>query len=257
MSAWTENIEGEHRQTNEDSAAVRLSAEQFRQILEQPRTLGSEPSNAGSSIQQPDGDLERVLNQRYKAAEQGQALSLIRHNSFLEWMKSCQSDLILVDANIRASGLERVSATSLLCATLVNFLLGIQLSQERQPNQDTQVVIHFFCGLHLAPQDPCYGPNGLVRSISMLLLTELANLGTLDLDFVKDQDYMEALEEHDLESLCNTLVSLISQFPPETTIFCILDSISCFDKDKTFRDLEFVIAWLQGIVEDRCTIPEE
>ncbi|CAG8955491.1 hypothetical protein HYFRA_00010358 [Hymenoscyphus fraxineus] len=248
MSVRVENLEGQLQRTKNPMWGMKISPEKFCQILGEPKSSLDEPPDLESNLQHANKDLAWVLVQRgrFKANDQSQAQSLVRHSRFLEWMKARESDLILVDANISATGMEKISAVSLFSATFVTSLLEIQ---------PEDVVTHFFCGLHLAPRDSWYGPNGLIRSLSMQLFIKLVELDILDLDFVNEREYFESLKEHDLSSLCETLASLISQFPPETTIFCIVDSLSCFDKDKTFEDLQVVITWLQNIVEDQSMAP--
>ncbi|KAL9105542.1 MAG: hypothetical protein Q9187_008691, partial [Circinaria calcarea] len=195
----------------------------------------------------PNKDFERALMQKSKfsTATQGQIQSLLRHNRFFQWMNPYNIDMILVDANIRSSG-PGISAMSVFSATFVAGMVKV--------NPD-EAVAHFFCNSHVAPRDPWHGPNGLVRSLIVQLLMKLFKSKILSLDFINNRDYLLALEKHDLASLCNTLWTLLYQFPPDTTVFCIIDSISSFDKNATFKDLEIVLDCLQSIVEDRSLIP--
>ncbi|GKZ74048.1 hypothetical protein AnigIFM50267_011287 [Aspergillus niger] len=199
-------------------------------------------------FQHPNEDFRRALvhKSRFTAAAQGQVQSLLRHERLRRWMTHHHPDLMLVDANISSSGREKVSAISVFCATLVSSMIEVH------PNE---VVVQFFCGLHTARLDPWHGLNGLVRSIAMQLLMKLVKMNILDLNFINNRDYLRDLEVHDLNALCETLYSLVSQFPADITVYCIIDSISWFDKDKTFMDLAAVMEWLQYIVEDRSLIP--
>ncbi|CAG8971697.1 hypothetical protein HYALB_00003165 [Hymenoscyphus albidus] len=219
MSALMESLEDQLQRTTSHMWGIKISPERFCQILGEPNSSLDEPPDLETNLQHANKDLAWVLVQRerFKATDQSQAQSLVRHSRFLEWMKARESDLIFVDANISATGMEKISAVSLFSATFVTSLLEIQ------------------------PED--------------VLFIKLVELDIIDLDFVNDREYFESLEEHDLSSLCETLTSLISQFPPETTIFCIVDSLSCFDKDKTFEDLQVAITWLQNIVEDGSMAP--
>ncbi|RYP44531.1 hypothetical protein DL768_009026 [Monosporascus sp. mg162] len=230
----------------ERGAVVRW--DRFCQILARPGSTDGEPPDLECMFQHPNEDLERTLVQRgrFNMATQGQVQSLLRHNRFLQWMNRRHPDMILVEANVRTAGLEKLSAISVFCATFVTSMISVH---------PDGVVAHFFCGLHTVPQDPWYGPNGLVRSIAMQVLMKLVEMNILNLNFIDNRDYLMALEEHDLDSLCETLHSLVSQFPADTTVYCIIDSISCFDKDRTFKDLEIVIKLLQRIVDDRSLIP--
>ncbi|PWY71868.1 hypothetical protein BO83DRAFT_446215 [Aspergillus eucalypticola CBS 122712] len=199
-------------------------------------------------FQHPNEHFKRALvhKSRFNAATQGQVQSLLRHERLHRWVTHHHPDLILVDANINSSGLSKVSAISVFCATLVSSMIEVH---------PDEVVVQFFCGLHTAPLDPWHGPNGLVRSIIMQLLMKLVKMNILDLKFINNRDYLSDLEEHDLNKLCKTLYSLVSQFPADTRVYCIIDSISWFDKNKTFAELATVMNWLKYMVEDRSLIP--
>jgi hypothetical protein len=199
-------------------------------------------------IQQPNRDLERALLERgrVKIPIQGQVQSLLRHQRFIHWINQHHPDLVLVDANIRLPGLNKLSAVSVFCATFVASIIKVQ------PNE---AVVQFFCGLHDMPTDPLFGPNGLVRSMILQLLMKLINMNILDLNFINDRDYVRALEEHNLESLCDTLDFLVNQFAPDTTVYCIIDSIWCFDKERLFRDFGFVTQHLHKLVTSKQLIP--
>lgn len=229
-----------------------VSLDRFCQILAQKNSSEREPVDLDQMFQHPNKDFERALMQKSKfsTAAQGQVQSLLRHNRFLQWMNRHDPDMILVDANIRSSG-PGMSAISVFSATFVAGMVKVH---------PDEVVVHFFCNSHMAPRDAWHGPNGLVRSLIVQLVMKLVKMKILNLDFIDNRDFLMALEEHDLDSLCDVLYSLVSQFPADTTVYCIIDSISSFDKgsavqNSTFKDLEAVVDWLQRIVEDRSLVP--
>lgn len=193
-------------------------------------------------------DLSRALDQRgrFDSASQGQAHSILRHQSFVEWLDISRPGIVLVDANLRNAGLQTLSAISLFSATFLSSLI------EARPDD---VVLYYFCGCHVAARDEWYGPIGLVRSLILQILTELETRRSCDLSFIDNRDLLEALQDHDLDALCDTFYSLISQVPADTTIFIVIDSISNFDKDRLFPELECVMGMMQDMVNDRTLIP--
>ncbi|BCS08794.1 hypothetical protein RIB2604_02103410 [Aspergillus luchuensis] len=225
-----------------------VSLDRFCEILAQPSSTEDKPVDIERMFQHPNEDFRRALvhKSRFNAATQGQVQSLLRHERLHRWVSSHHPDLILVDANISSSGLSKVSAISVFCATLISSMMEVH---------PDEVVVQFFCGLHTAPLDPWHGPNGLVCSIAMQLLMKLVKMNILNLGFINNRDYLRDLEQHDLNTLCDTLYSLVSQFPADTRVYCIIDSVSWFDKDRTFAELATVMEWLQSIVEDRSLIP--
>ncbi|RYO82950.1 hypothetical protein DL762_006372 [Monosporascus cannonballus] len=200
----------------------------------------------------PNRDLELALSETggVTVAAQGQVQSLLEHDRFLQWLKDHHPGLILVDADVPGAALESLSAISRFCATLVTSIMGV--------NRDA-IVTHFFCGLHTSPDDPWYGPVGLVRSIIMQLITKLMEIDegmeSWDLDFIDDRDYLKSLENHEVESLCAALHSMVSQFQPDTNVYCIIDSIACFDSSRMLEDLRVVMECLGEIIDRRNLRP--
>jgi hypothetical protein len=151
--------------------------------------------------------------------------------------------MLLVDGNIRSTSLATITPMSLFCA---NFILSMEHSESEN------VFTHFYCGLHTFPDDMWHGPNGLVRSIIIQLLLILGERGLLSLDFLNYRTYVKELECHNLSRLCEVLQDFVRQFPPDTTIFCVIDGLSNYDIDGggVFDDLELVVRYLTTIVED-------
>lgn len=197
---------------------------------------------------QPGTDLDRALADRghLSLQDQGRVQTILDNDRFLRWMSQNHPDIISVDSNLQAAALKPLSATSAFCGTLVTSLLEVY------PND---VVVHFFCGLHAHPGDDWFGLSGLIRSIVMQVLAKLVEMRCGSLAFIDDRGYLRQLEEHDLHSWCATLHWLLYQFPPDTRVYCIVDSISCFDVDRQFPQLVVVMNTLREIVDNsalRC-----
>ncbi|KLU92193.1 hypothetical protein MAPG_11139 [Magnaporthiopsis poae ATCC 64411] len=138
-------------------------------------------------------------------------------------------------------------------------LANQELSRVLVAARPDAVVVHFFCGLHAGPVDPEFGPNGLLRSVLMQLVLKLVELGGLNLGFVSDDEYVANLRSSDPRTaciaLCDALCNLVAQFPAGTEVYCILDSISWFDREKTSHLLEIVMECLQCLVGDGGQAP--
>ncbi|KAL2845137.1 hypothetical protein BJX68DRAFT_136213 [Aspergillus pseudodeflectus] len=225
-----------------------VSRDRFCQILAQPSWMDGEPPDLEHMFQHPNTDLEQALLQkgRFKPSVQGQVQSLLRHKRLPEWLNPHSPDLLLVDANLRSGGLERLSAVSVFCATFITGMIKVR---------PEDIIVHFFCGQHVAPRDPWNGPNGLVRSLIMQLLMNLVDLKRLSLDFIDDRGFLSDLEDHDLPALCDALYYIVSQFPADTMVYVIIDHISAFDTEALFADLTLVLEYLQDMVEDANLAP--
>lgn len=178
---------------------------------------------------------------KFTTTNQSQVQSLLQESRFLEWISYREADMILVDANICSSDLG-MSAISVFSAMLVSGLVKLNPSN---------VVIHFFCSPHTSAKDAWYGPNGLIRSLVVQVLMRLVEMKVLTLEFIDSEDFVTALEEHNLIRLCDTFSTLVSQLPPRATLYCIIDSVSSFDNSLMFKDLEIALDCIQRIFEDR------
>ncbi|KAJ2978700.1 hypothetical protein NUW58_g7413 [Xylaria curta] len=232
-----------------------VSLTQLCKILAQPLSAKNQNDtpNLERTFQQPNMDLSHALAEqgRFSLRTQGQVNSLLEHEQFLDWLSRSHPSLILVDANIRESALEHVSAISVFSSTLVTSLIGAY--------PDTAVVVHFFCGLHASPYDAWYGPTGLVRSLILQLLMKLdardPEMRSWSLDFINDRGFLQNLEQHSLLDLCSALHWLLYEFTPDTYVYCIVDSISCFDVSRLLKDLGIVMEELRKIVNDKKMVP--
>ncbi|KAF3770055.1 hypothetical protein M406DRAFT_237578, partial [Cryphonectria parasitica EP155] len=211
-------------------------------IADLPNSEVGLPDVEGFTLQ-PDSDWDAVSMFRgnFNARTQSRVQSLLQQNRFLSWMNGSYPDLLLILANLPDTGMQHITAMSVLCATLVSSLTNLRRGH---------VVLHFFCGLHINSRDPSPGPTGLVRSLIMQVFTYLRRDGLLSLDFLNDRADVKAIEDQDLEILCRTLQSLLDQFQPSTQVYCVIDSITLFDSEDSAYDLEVVLGYLQEIVED-------
>ncbi|KAK4096692.1 hypothetical protein N658DRAFT_527585 [Parathielavia hyrcaniae] len=254
-----------HEKTiNSDTATVRHSKHaavvgfvQLCSILAQPPWGYESPHkqfNPERSIQHPSIDLHAAVAEQADISleAQGQAQSLLQDESFLDWMARSHPCLVMVDADMEEATLDALSAISVLSGTLATSLM-------RAYTQDAAVVVHFFCGLHAAPGDPFHGPVGLVRSLLLQLLTKLdgrdPDMKGWNLDFIDDRDFLKSLEEHSLPHLCEALHHLLYEFPPGTYVYCIVDSVSCFDVGPLLRNLGDVMELFRRVVDDRKLAP--
>ncbi|KAH7309774.1 hypothetical protein B0I35DRAFT_440600 [Stachybotrys elegans] len=210
------------------------------------------PPDLEHMFKQPSRDLAAAIahQARVPAKFQGQVQSLMTHEKFTRWLSHSHPSLILVDANIRESTLESLSAISVFSSTLVTSLA------EAFPEAE---VIQFFCGLHATMSDDWYGPNGLMRSLILQLLLKLnirdPDMQTWNLDFINDREFLQDLEKHNLDSMGFVLHSLLYQFSPDTTIYCIVDTISCFDSSRLLDDLGTVMERFRKIINDNALVP--
>lgn len=175
---------------------------------------------------------------------QSQAHSALNHDRFFEWMNGAHPDLIFIDGNCQVNPTDGISPMSLLCARA-----GLSIAEMEPEN----IFVHFYCGLHVDPgRNKWYGPDGMVRSILVQVLTALLDRDILDMGFLNRRSFIKDLETHDVHALCDMFHHLIQQFDADTTIYCFIDGVSKFDIDfrGAFNSLKVILERIEGIVED-------
>lgn len=141
---------------------------------------------------------------------------------FKEWMRQCNSGILLVDDNLGGAGFGRTSPLSVLSASLAT-----QLSAD-----DGYTILQFFCGMHAGLQDRFRGPRGILRLLVMQLIL-YPGKPAISLEFM-EAALFEAVRSQDISGLCYLFEQLIIRSSPHATILCIIDGIS---------DLEFSPHW--------------
>ncbi|KAJ5813839.1 uncharacterized protein N7503_000589 [Penicillium pulvis] len=223
-----------------------ITEDELLQIL---LNSSSDPAELSLSLQQPNKDLDRVLSNKGRHSEDIQVeiqTCLLHHRRILQWIESINSDLVLVDAHLYNASMPKISAASVFSASFITTLLS---------TSSDAVVVHYFCGVHLTPNDKWLGPKGLIRFITIQLLLRLMATHKIDLDFIDSREFVQDLEDHDLSRLCDLLYTIIEQFSEEVTIWCVIDSIQRFDKPSTLADLRSVMDFLHCLVNDTTLGP--
>ncbi|MCJ1239776.1 hypothetical protein MMC14_007774 [Varicellaria rhodocarpa] len=151
----------------------------------------------------PSGDLELVYRHgaSLELSSYGQAQWIFQHGEFQDWFATDASQVLLVEGNVSAHALERISPTSHLCAVLLHTLKHVPC----------QASIHFFCGLHTGGDRPFLGVRGLLRS----LITQLINLYDLSLDFIRSQKILDDIKTHEPDHLFTLFRNMVKRLPAD------------------------------------------
>ncbi|KAI1148686.1 hypothetical protein F4825DRAFT_433076 [Nemania diffusa] len=172
---------------------------------------------------------------------------LAKATEFQEWFRAERSSLLLADGCITDhSGL--VTPMSGFCATLISSLM------ESKHN----TVLFFFAGEHYKLDSPDHrgnGPNSLMRSLISQLLACSA-LAEPDLTFLS-REYLEDLENYELEALYDLFDNLMQQLPPTSELYCIIDGISWYEQQRWLYDLERVAAMFEYVARRQRKNPRK
>lgn len=224
---------------------VEWENERLSRQLEETRVIGYPPKLLISQQQLFDNlgvDLERAVHDSQLTIRQGlsldpslqgQAYTLMRSRNFEIWLRSEETQVLLVDGNCPASLNSRTSPISLICATLVQSL----------PDVQPVIRLHYFCGLHTSANDPLSGPTGLMRS----LISQLLPIQNFDLSFINTRSYRDQIYRCELSHLCDLFQRLVYQIPIDTVVFCIVDGISLYERLEWMEETCFIVRKLKEI----------
>ena len=163
---------------------------------------------------------------------------------FKEWLSVYESAFIFLEAGSPLTTNNRFASLSLMSCLAIKRLEG----------NEPAVVLHHFCSRHVSSKDPLQGPHGLMRSLLCQILRLFQN--QINLGFTSSRHYREQLESPNLRIMCDCFANIIRQLPAETVLFCIIDSIDCFEKREWADDCRHVIRELQHIVYDNGVGPD-
>ena len=211
-----------------------LSSAQAAFTTENLRTLLDVPSERDAR------DLEQVseIGKNAPSSSHTKSYWLLEHSAFRAWLNSNESHSLVIDEN--EPSLERISSTSFVCATLIQ---GLKETQQA-------TAIAFFCGLHTGKSALLRGPQGLMRS----LIHQLLPVQDFDVGFVND-GYAKEVESHNVMWLCDLFVRLIDQLNEGSVLFCVIDCVAAFEKQKYGNGIFLVVEKLAMLTRTLGSAP--
>lgn len=165
-------------------------------------------------------DLEFVLRQskEFDAMSKSYGAIVMSNPRFQQWVVASETDLVYVEGHLDSSSFGKTSPVSYFCANLALLFR----------DSATSITLHFFCGQHMASNDDMQGPRGLIRSLlsQLLQISPSASLNGVDLTCFNDDHEIISMAD-----LCQMFELLLRQLPVQSTVFCIIDDLSRFEKD--------------------------
>jgi hypothetical protein len=176
-------------------------------------------------LEQEVRDLDFVLrqSQEFDSTSKSYGAMVISSSRFQGWLLASGADLIYVEGHLDSSRFGKTSPISYFCANLA------QLFRDSA----TSITLHFFCGQHVASNDDLQGPRGLIRSLLSQLLQIWPNALLHGVDLAGLNGNHESIP---IEDLCQIFELLLRQVPIHTTVFCIIDDLAQFEKDRWDED---------------------
>lgn len=159
---------------------------------------------------------------------------LTTSSQFGAWLRGMESAFLVVH--------ESESPQQAVLSTL-SHLCGLMAGTMRAPGMWT---LSFFCGLHTAAGAPFQGGRGLMRAISLQLLSTI-----LDETFPTPLDpYMIAqqLERGDLEMTCSIFAMVVGRLPAGM-VFVLIDGAHWNSTEARSADMRAVVRFLYKMVD--------
>ncbi|KAK4693082.1 hypothetical protein P7C71_g4246, partial [Lecanoromycetidae sp. Uapishka_2] len=185
-------------------------------------------------------DLQKIIREggRSPIKSQSRGHWLLQDAKFQNWLTAGETRGLLVDGNF--DGNEKISAMSFVCALLIQSL----------KIAETAITISSFCGLHTRSNDPLSSASGLLRSlISQLLCIQDFNLSSIT------EEYEEQLHENNLAYLIDLFQLLVEQLPENRVLFCLVDGIAFYEKNKDKAEICAVLNTLAELANDQGVGP--
>ncbi|KAI1630225.1 hypothetical protein EDD37DRAFT_645943 [Exophiala viscosa] len=166
------------------------------------------------------------------------AQGIIEGARFKQWLSADESGALFIEGGPALTFHGRFASLSLMSCLVIECLEG----------KAPAISIHHFCRRHTSSKDSLQGPQGMMRSLICQVLRLFDD--QVDLSFAFSRRHREQLESHSLQMLCDCFANVVKQLPADTVLFCIIDSIDCFEKHEWAEDCRLMIRELQDILHE-------
>ncbi|RYP92925.1 hypothetical protein DL770_000975 [Monosporascus sp. CRB-9-2] len=174
---------------------------------------------------------------RYRSS----ANRIVKSDAFYAWATSARSCELLIQGHVVADTEQARAAMSLASASIMQGLRG----------RARFVPLVFFCGRHVEYDDELTGGSAMIRSMMAQLLQQHFTNAT----FRKKEVHLEALEDVDIDIVCELFGWLVRHLPQNMTVTCVLDDVSCYGNRRYEADMWRVIEFLLGLARDESLPP--
>ncbi|ETS84739.1 hypothetical protein PFICI_02764 [Pestalotiopsis fici W106-1] len=182
-----------------------------------------------------DDDLRHVLTQTELIIheDRGRIQQLLENQIFREWMARSNSTRLLVHGDFRTP--QDISPLSVICTIL---------SYAFRNAGSNMIGLVFFCGQHQA-WDEFQGASAMMRSLIAQLMTQFS----FDPMPPTQQFSLQDLDGDDIHVLCDLFTILVQQLPPNRRIFCLIDGINLYEKERYLEEMSIAIMNLVNMVD--------
>jgi hypothetical protein len=166
------------------------------------------------------------------------ARGVLEGPKFQHWFAADEPSALMLESGPDLNILGRASALSYVSILVL----------EKLVDQEPAIAICHFCRRHLSSVDDCCGPQGMMRGLISQLLRKFPNL---DLSFASSgRQFREQLESYHLDALCEFFRKVVERLPQDAVLFCIVDSVDCFERQEWVETCRVAMRGLQDMTHD-------
>lgn len=183
-------------------------------------------------------DLQNITERRQTMPlkYRSRAEKIVNTQQFRDWAVLPTSRELLVHGDLMFATTNKISALSLLCATLMQAL------RTRQ----NYISLVFFAGCHVDEDDGHSGGHAMMRS----MIAQLLRQNSFDLTTLSTEVDLEHVSDGDLNPLFELFSWLVRCLPDHVTVVCLIDGLIYYETDEFEEGTLAVLGFLLGLVRD-------
>jgi hypothetical protein len=191
-------------------------------------------------------DVQHIIRRGHSLSSDAvsHAATMFQTTQVQNLLQSPESGVVLVNGCTDRSQNTKITPITFVCATLTSAL---------RRSTTANVVLGFFCGLHLSSQDDLIGPQGLIRSLVADVVLSLAQneciSPTAPIWFPASQEHFEELSFKDI---CQLFCRLVELVPKEITVYCVVDGISYYERADWREEYDLMMECFGSIIANNA-----
>ncbi|EGZ75884.1 hypothetical protein NEUTE2DRAFT_126834 [Neurospora tetrasperma FGSC 2509] len=196
---------------------------------------GGSPTVAEDLLAISKADVQLALRSPPSSMGQNQIGYLLIEDAFVVWLKSLESQILVLHDEQSLEGSSSLSTLSYLCALITEMM-----------SAPGMIRLCFFCGLHSADGDVLGGGYGLMRSLTLQLLQPFGNANLSptgnDLNLLA-----QGLMMNDLSTTCSVFNMLLHNVPAGV-VYILVDGAFWYASGSHGDEMAAVMAFLNRLV---------
>ncbi|KAK3953874.1 hypothetical protein QBC32DRAFT_386268 [Pseudoneurospora amorphoporcata] len=181
-------------------------------------------------------DVQIALRSAPSSMGQNQIGYLMIKDAFVGWLKSLESQILVLHDEQSLEGGSPLSTLSYLCALITEMMSAPGVFR-----------LSFFCGLHAADGDVLGGSYGLVRTLALQLLQPFGNNTNISTTGGDPDMLARGLTMNDLSTACSVF-NMLLQNVPVGVVYIMVDGAFWYASGSSGDEMAGVMGFLNRLV---------